>query len=307
MQEIKIKQDSYDNYIISGEAALKKYYVINNINDIEYENFKNNIKNFKILEANFKKEKKKIVNEISNIILKNNKINFIINNDGLVEYSGYSNFSFEYFLYKKEKEIMKKSEYIVINSDFGKKLNNKDKTKKIYELFHLLVYFNIKKIEYEKIEPCDPGDFIVTFKNTKVLYELSSAFGYEDNEKIEFILNNIRDNKKVVHYKSLFQYKNNLMADTLLSDLNKKNEIDYDKYKRKYKFSKKILLIATIEYDNCPLTGPWFVKFLDILGNYKSFDKICLLDYNSNCKDEPGPNVVDDFILYYEKMRKFYI
>ncbi len=59
MQEIIIKQDSYDNYIASGEAAVKKYYEINNINDIEYKKIKNNIKNFNILEANFKKEKKK--------------------------------------------------------------------------------------------------------------------------------------------------------------------------------------------------------------------------------------------------------
>lgn len=90
MENIELKASSYDKFIFKGSLALEYYFDINNTKDNYiklFNDFNKELKKYRMLSINDEKSKENIVQKIKSIILKLGKENFIIYEDGDVEYN----------------------------------------------------------------------------------------------------------------------------------------------------------------------------------------------------------------------------
>ena len=183
--------------------------------------------------------------------------------------------------------------------------SNKEKIQKENELFHLLCFLyldnNLKL--YNKIIPHEPGDFLIQEKNRNTMIEVVEVFG---NDKtyidIRNRLNNIfkRKIKRKTEGLYCFSFKESINSfNKVFVDKNTNKEyLDNDKY------DKKILLIVTGEYDNCPTTGNWIIKFLEEKNfEINKYDYLWVLDYFSSPKDN-GPIIIKNTIEEIKEYKK---
>ena len=90
MENIKLKASSYDKFIFKVSLALEYYFDVNtNKNNYIklFNDFNKKLKEYRMLSVKDEKSKENIVQEIKSIILKIGKENFIIYEDGDVEYN----------------------------------------------------------------------------------------------------------------------------------------------------------------------------------------------------------------------------
>ena len=93
-----------------------------------------------------------------------------------------------FILYENENKIAKKAKKSINNYH----ISNREKKKKMFELFHLLVFLEQINSKKFKIVPHEPGDFIIEIKNRKYMIEITTIFGDKDeNIKITNMLNSI--------------------------------------------------------------------------------------------------------------------
>lgn len=203
-----------------------------------------------------------------------------------------------YMLYDDEKTIVDNVKKKLVN--YGH--SNKEKIQKQNELFHLLcfMYLDNNKEMYYKVKPNEPGDFILIDNNKKIMIEVVECFGnnstyIEIKNKMNKLFNRVNLKNNIGIYKfTIDECKEKFNSILLLK--NKKQ------YLNNSDFDKKILLIVTGEYDNCPATGNWIIKFLkdeDFLINL--YDEIWILDYFSSSKDL-NPTIIKNPV---DEIRKY--
>ena len=206
-------------------------------------------------------------------------------------------------LYSEEKNIIKISKEIL--KDYGN--SNKELFQKENELFHLLCFFNLdNKLELLKnIMPNEPGDFLLNFKNKKILIEIAECFGNQKTyEYINNQLNILYDRKNKDKYCGDYKFSIDEVKTKLKDILIEKNNKNYNKYNE---YDKIILLIVTGEYYNCPVTGNWLVKFLSVEDIEKSMYTIYVLNYFASSKDDNPiiiKNIKNEIIEYQNYLQK---
>ena len=200
----------------------------------------------------------------------------------------------KFLLYKHENKIVKNCNKVLRKYNF----NNKDKQKKLHELFHVLTFLDISGIKYRHMTPNEPGDFIVTIKGKKTMIEVVRCFGKKESNKLmnKSLKEVFNSQKSIVN----IRFNNEEMKKSFIKSINKKQDTSYN-------FDNKILLIVTAEYDNCSVTGSWFLKYLekDVLDNIDNFDEIWVIDYFSSGKDN-GPTVMTDLKLELSEYKKLF-
>ena len=87
MENIKLDKNNYDKFIFKGSLALEGYFDFNDNNIELFNDFNKKLKYYRILSIKDDKSKEEIVQELIMIINKIGKDNFIIYNDGDVEYN----------------------------------------------------------------------------------------------------------------------------------------------------------------------------------------------------------------------------
>ncbi len=205
-----------------------------------------------------------------------------------------------FLLYEDEVKIAENAKKI-INSYTS---SNREKKKKMFELFHLLIFLELSDFRNNEIVPNEPGDFILKNNNESYMVEVTTIFGNkEENIKMNNMLNSIFNFK--INDKNIdeIRFVNSSMKNLFLNKLKDKQEKNYSDG---LNVDKNFLLIVTGEYDNCATTGSWVLKFLqkNELVLKKTFDKIWILDYFASGKDG-GPIVMSDFyseFIWYKKI-----
>lgn len=190
----------------------------------------------------------------------------------------------------EDKFVLCKNEILIVGKcneileDYNVK--NREKQKKLYELFHLLTFFDISGIKYKSIKANEPGDFIVKIKGKETMIEVVTNFGNRRSNKM--MIDNIKKVFSFNVYVGDTHFDTEEMKENFERSINKKQNSHYD-------FNNKVLLIVTAEYDNCPVTGAWYLKHLEknILNNIDNFDEIWAIDYFSSGKDN-GPTITTD-------------
>lgn len=185
--------------------------------------------------------------------------------------------------------------------------SNKERIKKETELFHLLCFFHLdNNFElYNKIIPNEPGDFLLQEKENNVVIEIVEIFGNKET----YI--NIKNRLNWVFKRKISYLKDELYGFTLNESINKFNELFCKKNTdKKYlvdgQYNKKILLIVTGEYENCPATGNWIIKFLEEKDfEINKYECIWVLDYFSSSKDN-GPTIIKNTIEEIKKYKNFF-
>ncbi len=204
-----------------------------------------------------------------------------------------------FLLYENEKNVVKNSNKIL--KDYA--MSPREKKKKIFELFHFLVFLEIIHLKKFKIIPNEPGDFILEKNNKRYLVEVTTVFGNkEEHIKMNNILCFLFDFEHSEGNNNQMMFHNHSMKTMFLKKLKDKQAKNYT---TDIKVDKSFLLIVTGEYDNCPVTGSWFLKFLqenEIMVK-KTFDKIWILDYFSSGKDS-GPIAIKDFYSEFIEYKK---
>ena len=92
MKNIKLETDCYDKFIFKGSLALESYFDLdkNGNNYIElFNEFNKNLKEYRMLSVKDEKSKEAIVQELKSIIIQLGTENFIIYENGDVEYNTY--------------------------------------------------------------------------------------------------------------------------------------------------------------------------------------------------------------------------
>lgn len=208
-------------------------------------------------------------------------------------------------LYKKEKIIAK-----LVKRKLENYANSKERIKKENELFHLLCFLDVyKKRKLENfIYPHEPGDFILKINNKKIMVEVVECFGNPKTYKdIKNKLNKIfkRDVSRNFEGEYNFTIEESLRKFEQIFNAKNNNK----EYLNNPDFSEVILLIVTGEYENCPITGNWIIKFLeekDFVNN--KYNKVCVLDYFASGVDG-GPIILEDaleeLVEYNKIMRKY--
>ena len=87
MKKDIILKENYDKFIFKGSLALETYHDITGGFKDLFDNFNNNLKKYRLLEEENDKEKEKIVNELLDIFNTIGIDNFIIYDDGDVNYN----------------------------------------------------------------------------------------------------------------------------------------------------------------------------------------------------------------------------
>lgn len=204
-----------------------------------------------------------------------------------------------FLLYENENKITKNAKKIINNYNSS----NREKKKKLFELFHLLVFLEISNFKNNKIFPNEPGDFIIKNTSEKYMVEVTTVFGNkEENIKMNNMLNSIFGFENGDKNYDEIKFVNSLMKNLFLKKLKDKQEKNY---RDGLNIDKSFLLIVTGEYDNCSITGSWVLKFLqkNELIFKKTFDKIWILDYFASGKDG-GPIVMNDFFSEFIEYKK---
>jgi len=174
--------------------------------------------------------------------------------------------------------------------------SNKELIKKENELFHLLCFLSLSnEIKLlNVIQPNEPGDFLIIKDNKKTMVEVVECFGnaetYIDVKyRLNFLFGRNIKNKNAGRYTFTIKESVDKLNEELLSKNNKN-------YLNDNSFDEKILLVVTGEYENCPVTGNWLIKFLEekhFLNN--RYDGIWILDYFSSGKDG-NPMITKDIV-----------
>ena len=204
-----------------------------------------------------------------------------------------------FLLYENESKITKNAQKIINNYNSS----NREKKKKLFELFHLLVFLEISNFKNNKIFPNEPGDFIIKNNNEKYMVEVTTVFGNkEENIKMNNMLNSIFGFENGDKNYNEIKFVNSSMKNLFLKKLKDKQEKNY---RDGLNIDKSFLLIVTSEYDNCSITGSWVLKFLqkNELIFKKTFDKIWILDYFASGKDG-GPIVMNNFFSEFIEYKK---
>lgn len=195
-----------------------------------------------------------------------------------------------FLLYNNENDMVRKANKIIDNYANS----NREKFKKLFELFHLLVFLDAGNLKIDKIIPNEPGDFIIESENKRCIVEITSVFGNkEENIKMKSILNRIFGFTEELEIENEIIFDNEVMKELFLKKISEKENKNYTNNQN---IEKSFLLIVTGEYDNCPATGSWFLKLLqrEELLFKKKFDEVWVLDYFASGKDN-GPVVIKDF------------
>ncbi len=87
-----IDKNNYNKFIFKGSLALESYFDNNDDNKEIFDEFNNKLKEYRLLSQKDESSKELIVNELLLIFEKIGKDNFIIYDDGDVEYN-YNNFT----------------------------------------------------------------------------------------------------------------------------------------------------------------------------------------------------------------------
>lgn len=206
-----------------------------------------------------------------------------------------------WLLYKKEKEIVKKAKKIISNFNYSKR----EEKKKLFELFHLLVFLEITDVIYDSILPHDPGDFILKKGNSNTMIEITTVFGNKNNN---IAMTNILSNLFKIPTKNTTNnnliFETNFMKNPFLTQLKEKQNKNYN---LKLPINKRILLIVTGEYDNCAITGSWLFKLIEKNEIFikDNFEQIWILNYFASGKDN-GPIIIEDFFKEFTYYKNFY-
>lgn len=83
-----VKKENYDKFIFKGSLALESYLDVTNDNIKLIEMFNKKLKNYRFNKNNNDEEKKIIVDSLLSLIKKIGEENFVIYNDGDIEYIG---------------------------------------------------------------------------------------------------------------------------------------------------------------------------------------------------------------------------
>lgn len=204
-----------------------------------------------------------------------------------------------FLLYENEVKIAENAKKIISSYTSS----NREKKKKMFELFHLLIFLELSDFRNNEIVPNEPGDFILKNNNESYMVEVTTIFGNkEENIKLNNMLNSIFDFKNNDKNIDGIKFVNSSMKNLFLNKLKDKQEKNYSDG---LNVDKNFLLIVTGEYDNCAITGSWVLKFLqkNELVFKKTFDRIWILDYFASGKDG-GPIVMNDFYSKFIEYKK---
>ncbi len=183
----------------------------------------------------------------------------------------------DFKMYSEERKITKMVKKILKN--YGN--SSKEHNQKERELFHLLCYLDLQRSSelFKYIVPNEPGDFLINEPNNKIVVEVVECFG---NEKAYvFIKDRVNSLLKIPSSYSSGNYSFSVfeVSRKFPDIIDMKNSKDY--YKR-VNCDKVVLLVVTGEYDNCPNTGDWMIKFLNAEDINNSFYDIWVLNYFAN-------------------------
>lgn len=160
-----------------------------------------------------------------------------------------------------------------------------ERFKKRVELFHLLVCFERLRRQYRKIEPHEPGDFIVRDELGTHLFEVVTVFGNKDAyQSVEAHFENLFQHGKPregrVHLITSFEENMEKLKELLIRKLWEKNEKEYFK---NHSYKTANLLLVTAEYDRKKARFPWFLPLAggELRGvvAQKNFTTCYVLDY----------------------------
>lgn len=183
-----------------------------------------------------------------------------------------------------------------------------ERFKKRVELFHLLVCFATLQRQYRKIEPHDPGDFIVRDETGTHLFEVVTIFGNKDayqqiEAQFEELFQHGRPKGERVRLITSFEENMDKLKELLVAKMWEKNEKEYF-ISHSYKTAN--LLLVTAEYDRKKERFPWFVSLaageLAEVVAQKNFTRCYVLDYltaNAEVFD------LEQALLAYENHRNY--
>lgn len=87
MERITLKKNSYNKFIFKGSLALESYYDDTHKNKQLFDDFNDKLKKYRSLHEKTNEAKENIVNELLSTIEQIGEENFIIYDDGDVEYN----------------------------------------------------------------------------------------------------------------------------------------------------------------------------------------------------------------------------
>lgn len=195
-----------------------------------------------------------------------------------------------FYLYQKEKEIVEKCNTII--KKYYCHENAYEQNKKKHELFHMLVFLNVYKIQYKLVKPHEPGDFIVYDKEDKAhLFEVVTVFGELENIYINKRMDTLFNNKTETFKDVAFDEEK--LIPMFIKNLDRKNNKPYFK---EHIYESANLLVVSSEYDRVSTGGPWYIDYCskeihEIL-HRKNFHKAFVLDYAADSVSN-GPIVND--------------
>lgn len=195
-----------------------------------------------------------------------------------------------FYLYQKEKEIVKKCEEIINQYYYDQ--NSYEQNKKKHELFHMLIFMDIYGIPYTLVRPHEPGDFIVYDNENKAhLFEVVTIFGELENIYINKRMDTLFRNE-IETFKDV-NFDEDKLIPMFIKNLDRKNNKPYFK---EHKYASANLLVVSSEYDRASTGSPWYIDYCskeikEILQR-KNFDKAFVLDYAAQ-PIEDGPIVSD--------------
>ncbi|KXK66645.1 hypothetical protein [Christensenella minuta] len=162
-----------------------------------------------------------------------------------------------------------------------------ERFKKRVELFHLLVCFGQLHRTYRKIEPHDPGDFIVRDETGTHMFEIVTIFGNREAYRVieayfEKLFQHGRPREERIHLITSFEENMDKLKELLITKMWEKNEKDYFKC---HDYKTANLLLATAEYDRKKAQFPWFLSLasgeLQEVVARKNFTRCYVLDYTA--------------------------
>ena len=152
------------------------------------------------------------------------------------------------------------------------------------ELFHLLVCFGQLHRTYRKIEPHDPGDFIVRDETGTHMFEIVTIFGNREAYRVieayfEKLFQHGRPREERIHLITSFEENMDKLKELLITKMWEKNEKDYF---RCHDYKTANLLLATAEYDKEKAqfhgSSPWPAGVQEVVAR-KNFTRCYVLDY----------------------------
>ena len=123
---------------------------------------------------------------------------------------------------------------------------------------------------------------------------------------------NIRNRLNHIFERKITRNKEGIYCFSLEESINSFNKSFFDKntnkeYLNNDNYDDKILLIVTGEYENCPATGSWIIKFLEEKNfDINKYDCLWILDYFSSSKDN-GPTIIKNPIEEIKKYKEYFV